>query len=126
MRLVLQLNIGGIAISLSPPENLQRMYCPFQQFRQDLGRLLYYLGRAIFLCTDDGWRCSTDLVALFDIHRIAIRIADIAVDAQHQRLDGQFLLFLISRQAWESLHINHTGQSFDFGPVVVGSIFQPL
>ena len=101
------------------------MYCPLQELCQDFGRRHYCLGRAILLCADNSWRCLADLVALVDIHQVAIGIADLAIDVQLQRLDGQLLLFLVSHLAGKSLRIDHTGQGLHVGPVVVGSIFQP-
>lgn len=110
---------------LSPLENLQRVYRPLQELCQDFRRRRHCLRRAILLDADNGRRCPADLVAFFDVHRVAIGIADIAIDVQLQRLDGQLLLFLVSYLAGKSLRIDHTGQGLHLWSVVVGSIFQP-
>lgn len=122
---ILRIGIGRAAIILSPPENLQCVYRPLQELCQDFGRRRYCLRCAILLDADNGWRCLADLIAFFDVHQVAIGIADLAIDVQLQRLDGQLLLFLVSRLAGKSLRIDHTGQGLHLWPVVVGSIFQP-
>ncbi len=121
----LQTGIDRTVVIFSPPENLQRVYRPLQQLRQDFGWRLYCLRCAILLCADNGWGHSADLVTLFDIHRFAIGIADPAIYVQLQSLDGKFLLFLVPRQAGKSFRIDHAGQGFHLGPVIVRPIFQP-
>ena len=62
---ILWINIGGAAIILSPPENLQRVYRLLQQLAKIFGRRRCCLKCAILLDADDGRRCPADLVTLF-------------------------------------------------------------
>ena len=62
---ILWINIGGAAIILSPPENLQRVYRPLQQLAKIFGRRRCCFKCAILLDADDGRRCPADLVTLF-------------------------------------------------------------